>query len=376
MSTKSPFINWDRTSAIARKEFYHIFRDPFTLGMALALPVFLVTVFGIAIEFNVKNIPLAVQDSDKTQASRELIETFGSSDYFQILPATSPAEATRWLNSDRARAALIIPPQFEKDLIASQSVETQVIVDGADNSTIGPVLGYLGSIQMRASSRLTGINTPPKVALQTRFLYNPELNSQWFVVPGLTSVVMGILAILLTSMTVAREWENGSMELLLSTPVTPIEIVLGKLTPYAILGFSAVSFVYVIARVGFQVPFMGNLLVFTLGTLLFLSATLAQGLLISVTTRKQQMAMQIAMMSGLLPSLLLSGFIFPIENMPMFFQVLTGILPARWYMEISRGTFLKGATLSELRSPFIFLIFINLVLITVSSKKFKKDLEP
>jgi ABC-2 type transport system permease protein len=367
---------WRRALAVARKEVYHILRDPTTLGAALVLPVFMVVMFGVAIEFNVKNVALAVSDSDRTQSSRRFLDTFASSDYFLIRRVASPHDAVTDVSAERARAALIIPPRFEKDLFAGRGAEAQILVDGSDNSTVGPVLGYVSSIQNIASQRIGDFDPIPPYEIRTRFLFNPELNSRWFVIPGLTVVVMSILSILLTALTVAREWENGSMELLLSTPVQPLEIIVGKLAPYGILGIIAVVFVFIIARAVFGVPFVGSLWVFGLGCLLFLITYLAQGLLISVITRKQTIAMQFAMMTGYLPSNLLSGFIFPISSMPPFFQYFTMILPARWFMLIARDTFLKGSSLIELGGPFLALTFFCALMIFLATRRFKRDLEP
>lgn len=367
---------WARAGAVARKEIFHILRDPFTLALALVLPVFMVLIYGVAIDFNVRNIALAVSDSDQTQDSRRLVETFGSSRYFLIHYTPSPADAVQDISAERARACLIIPPRFEKDILAGRGAEVQLLLDGADNSTVGPVASYLGAIQQIANQRIADFDPRPSYALRTRFLFNPELNSRWFVIPGLTVVVMAILSILLTALTVAREWENGSMELLLSTPVQPLEIIVGKLAPYAGLGFIAVTFVFLIARFVFGVPFVGNLLVFGLGCALFLGTYLAQGLLISVTTRNQQVAMQFAMLSGLLPSNMLSGFVFPVESMPLFFQYFTMILPARWFMRISRDTFLKGSSLLELGDAFVALAILCSLMILMATRRFKRDLEP
>jgi ABC-2 type transport system permease protein len=366
---------WRRALAIGRKEVFQILRDPTTLAAALVLPLFMVAVFGVAIEFNVKDVALAVSDFDRTQSSRRLIDTFGSSHYFLIRPVLSPHDAVTEVATERARAALIIPPRFEKDLFAGREATAQILVDGSDNSTVGPVLGYVGSIQKIASRRFGGFDQTSPYEIRTRFLFNPELNSRWFVIPGLTVVVMSILSIILTSLTVAREWENGSMELLLSTPVQPLEIIVGKLAPYGILGILAVVFVYGIARTVFGVPFVGSLWVFGLGSLIFIATYLAQGLLISVITRQQTIAMQLAMITGMLPSNLLSGFIFPIESMPKFFQYFTMILPARWFMQIARDTFLKGSSLLDLGGPFLALTSICGLMILLASRKFKKDLE-
>jgi ABC-2 type transport system permease protein len=367
---------WSRAIAIAKKEVFHILRDPFTLALALVMPIFMVVIYGIAIDFNVKNIHLAVSDSDQSQSSRRLIETFGSSHYFIPFSAGSPVNTLADIEAENARASLIIPPRFEKDLLAGRSARVQILVDGADNSAVGSITGYVGAIQTRAAKNIADFDPPAPYELRTRFLFNPELNSRWFVIPGLTVVVMAILSILLTALTVAREWENGSMELLLSTPVQPLEIIIGKLTPYGVLGIIAVTFVFVIARVGFGVPFVGNIFVFGAGCLLFLVTYLAQGLLISVTTRKQMVAMQFAMLTGFLPSQLLSGFVFPVSAMPPFFRYFTMIFPARWFMEISRDTFLKGSNVFDLWMPFCALTFLCVFMIRRATQKFKRDLEP
>ena len=369
-------FRWQRALAIARKEVFHILRDPFTLLLALAWPVVVVVIFGFAMDFNIKEIPLSVYDADRTQASRLLQRTFDSSQYFRSFQVSSPQEAIARIEGEQARAALIIPPYFQSDLWAGKSTEVQILVDGSDNSTVGSMTNYIGRIQKLASEKLTGTVIRDPVDLKVRFLFNPELNSRWFIIPGLAVVVMSILSILLTALTVAREWENGSMELLLSTPVRPLEIVLGKLTPYGILGLGAVFLVYSVARLGFGVPFVGNHLIFLLGCLLFLLCYLAQGLLISVITRKQQLAMQLGMMTGLLPAQLLSGFVFPVESMPLFFQYFTSILPARWFTEITRREFLEAATLWDLVTPFGIMTLILFILVRLAAKKFKKDLEP
>lgn len=369
-------FRWSRTRAVARKEVYHVMRDPFTLVLALVFPVFMVFVFGFAIEFNVKNMYLAVQDSDQSQTSRRLIDIFGSSGYFIIDPVSTPTEAQMNILGDRDRAALMIPGNFQKDLFSGRNASAQILLDGSDNSTVEPILSYLSSIQIIAAQRLGDFNPPQLVNLKTRFLFNSELNSRWFVIPGIAVTVMATLSVLLTALIIASEWEKGSMELLLSTPLEPLEILIGKLIPYAILGLGAVFFVYVISRTVFQVPFRGSLLVFTAGCILFLLAYLSQGLLISVLTRSQTIAMQIAMLSGLLPSQLLSGFIFPIESMPAFFWYFTMIVPARWFMTIARNSYLRGSTFIELVIPFLALGILGGIMMFFAVIMFKTDLEP
>lgn len=370
-------LDFKRAYSIARKEVRHILRDPFVLGMALGLPLLMVLFFGLAMDFNVKDIHLAVYDNDHSRASRQLAEVFQSSGYFHVHHYPMRSDVSEIVDSDQAKAALVIPPHFGRDLFSKGSAGAQVLVDGSDNSTAGVVSGYLGGIQEAASARLSGAALPkPPVVLETRYLFNPELNSRWFTVPGLSAVVLGIISILLTALTVAREWENGSMELLLSTPVHPLEIILGKLAPYVALGLSAQALVYLVARLGFGVPFTGSHLLFLAGSFLFVSAYMAMGLLISIATRQQMLAMQFSMMAGMLPTLLLSGFIFPVESMPLFFRCLTVILPARWFMVVIRGSFLKGAGPEELLGPFLAIAGIAAFFVMMAVRKFKKDVEP
>lgn len=361
--------------AIGKKESFHIARDPFTALLALAMPVVIVLFFGYAIEFNIDRIGLAIFDGNKTQVSSEVQKIFTSSGYFLPKYVLNPAEAVQQIDEGRSLAALIIPPDYTRDLKPLSQSSIQILVDGSDNSSAGSILGYLASIQKKILETHFGSFREP-IKVKTRFLFNPELNSRWFVVPGLTATIVAILSILLTALTVAREWENGSMELLLSTPVRPIEIVIGKLLPYSVMGLTAIFFVFFIAQMVFSVPFRGNFLVYLLSSLVFLSTYLAQGLLISVVTRRQELSMQFSMLSGLLPTILLSGFIFPVEHMPRFFYYFTMLLPARWFIEISRKLFLQGATFREVLPSFLALCLIFCVMIILAIKKFKKDVEP
>ncbi len=364
-----------RALSIARKESRHIRRDPVTLAVSLGLPVLMVLFFGFAIDFDVRDVKVLVADGDRTRASRELAEMLSGSSYFRVSYAPSAAAATAAIADEKAKAALVIDKGFAKDLDAGRPASVQVLLDGADNSYAGTVAGYLASADLAARSRLAGAPAPP-VELRTRFLFNPELDSHWFVVPGIFVIVVGLIATLLTALTVAKEWENGSMELLLSTPVRPLEIILGKLAPYMVLSFGGVALVYALARLVFRVPFLGSHLLFLLATALFLAATMAQGLVISVVTRQQQLAFQAAMNAGMLPIQLLSGFIFPVASMPAFFQKLTMIIPARWYMTLVRSLFLRAPDLTMVAPPMLALAGLTALFMTIAWRKFKTDLEP
>jgi ABC-2 type transport system permease protein len=367
---------FSRAWSIARKEFRHIIRDPFTLAWALGLPVLLILFFGYSIDFNVRDVHLATVDRDQTRASRELQQVFSGSGYFKLQPMDHGQEPQSLLYQEKARGVMIIEPQLGKNLASQRPASVQVLLDGADNSTTTTILSYLGGLQQAASARLTGVTLRPPARFITRYLFNPELNSQWFIVPGLIAMVMGILSVILTALTVAREWEMGSMELLLSTPVRPLEIILGKLTPYLGLVTLSVLMIYFIARIQFGIPFRGSHLLYVLSVFLFLTLCLAQGLLISVVTRQQALAVQLAFLSALLPTMLLSGFIFPIESMPAFFQYLTLILPPRWFVYVSRGLFLKGSPFFELAPSIGALLVLNLIMVTAALRAFKQDVEP
>jgi ABC-2 type transport system permease protein len=354
----------------------HILRDPFVLAMGLGLPFIMAAFFGWVMDLDIRDVRIAVVDRDRTRASRQLAETFRSSGYFLVRQALPGADFIRLLDSDQVKAAVVIEPGFGRDCASGRVARAQVLLDGTDNSSASVIAGYLFGIQAAATARLTAGSLAPPIRMDTRFLFNPELNSRWFIVPGLLAVVMAIMAIMLTALSVAREWETGSMELLLSTPVRPAEIIIGKLGPYLVLAFVSVGFVYLMARLAMGVPFRGSHLIFILGCLLFLVPCLAQGLLISVVTRSQALAVQISLVVGLLPPMLLSGFIFPIENMPVFFRYLTMLFPARWFVQVSRGVFLRDASLTELAYPLSMMALLSALFVAASIKRFKADLEP
>lgn len=365
-----------RAASIARKEARHIWRDPFTMTLALGLPTLMVMFFGYAIDFDVRDVSVEVFDHDGTRPSREVAAGFAASPYFQVRAGPVGGDPILALHRERAKAVVVIEPGFGRSVRGGEAASVQVLVDGADNAVAGVLSGYLEAMRPAVARRL-GLPDPQAPArLESRFLFNPGLDSRWFVVPGLAVIVMGIIAVLLTALTVAKEWEVGSMELLLSTPVQPLEIVLGKLMPYMAMGVGALLFVYAAARLVFGVPFMGSHALFAVCALLYLAAMLSQGLVISVVTRQQQLAMQLALMTGLLPVQLLSGFVFPVQSMPAPFRLLAGILPARWFMDATRALFLKGSGSGEVARPMAALILLAAAFVTVAMRRFKKDLEP
>jgi len=367
-----------RATAIFSKEFKHILRDPFTLIMALLLPLMIVLILGNSIEFNIRSINMAYYDADRTQSSRQLIETFGSSNYFRPYAVANPGDGFDDILAERARAVVVVPPNFEQEIMSGRTGNIQVMVDGADNSSIMAVINYLATINTNAQLKI--MDMPPEMVkrplgIKTRYLFNPELNSRWFSVPGLAAVIIALVAIMLTTLTICREWEKGSMEMLLSTPATTLEIIVGKVLPYAILSFIGFILVFIIARIVFGVPFVGSYAVIILATLLFIFGYLAMGLFISVSTHKQEVAIQFAMIAGLLPTIVLSGFIFPIEYMSRGYRIISDMFPARFYIDITRNQFLKGSHISELWLQFVALAAIATILLIACLRRFKRTLE-
>lgn len=371
-------FSYRRASAIFSKEFKHILRDPFTLVMALLLPLLIVLILGNSIEFNIRSINMAYHDADMTQSSRKLVETFDSSNYFQPYLLDRPDDGFDEILAERARAVLIVPPNFEREMMAGRPGAVQVLLDGADNSSIIAITNYLRTINTNAYFKINDIPraaAPGELTFKSRYMFNPELNSRWFSVPGLSAVIIALVAIMLTTLTICREWERGSMEMLLATPATTLEIIAGKVLPYAILSFIGFILVFIVARAVFGVPFVGSYSVLILGTLLFILGYLAIGLYISVSTHKQDVAIQFAMIVGLLPAVVLSGFIFPVEYMGRAYQIVSDIFPARFYIDISRDQFLKGSSIVDLWGKFVALGVIAAVVLTACLTRFKRTLE-
>jgi ABC-2 type transport system permease protein len=363
-----------RTAAIFQKEFKHILRDPFTLLLTLFLPVAIVLILGNSMEFNLKEISTVVIDHDKTKESKKLVETLGSSQYFKTYPMENPQEAMTEIAREKAKAAVYIPPNFDNRISTGQSAEIQMIVDGADNTYSAAISNYISGIKNLAVKKILNLDANDDF-FQIRFLFNPELTSAWFAVPGLSALIIALVSILLTSLTICREFELGSMELLLSTPVKTGEIIVGKLFPYAFLSWIGFGIVHSAARWIFGVPFEGSWWILLSATAIFILDYLALGLLISVVAKEQQLAVQMALGIGLIPTMLLSGFIFPVEYMPTFFRYLTMIFPAKWYMEIVRSVYLKAIPFEALVQQFLFIILQGMILVTVSIAKFRRSIE-
>jgi len=372
-----------RTWIIMWKEFRQISRDPRMLGVVGLLPVMLLILFGYAINLDVKHVPMAIWDQCKTQQSRNLIRAFYTGEYFDLAGSVSGySEATRALDGTNARFVLVIPTDYSRKLAVGQSANIQILVDGSDSTVASTALGYASlivrqhtnNIMLEALNKAGSSIHIPEINNQTRYWYNPELSSTNFIVPGLIAVVLMMLSALLTSVTVVRERERGTIEMLVVSPVKPIELMIGKLTPYVIIAFADVLLVLLVSVFIFHIRLVGSpLLVLVLSTI-FLVAALGIGLLISTVAKTQQIAMVLAVMATQLPTVLLSGFIFPISSMPKPMQIITNIVPATHFIKILREVFMKGSTLADIWQPTLLLVAIAFLALIASSVRFKKKL--
>jgi ABC-2 type transport system permease protein len=376
-------MNLRRLWAVARKETLHIRRDPRSLILAIGIPMFMLVMFGEALTLDVDRVPFVVWDQNRTVESRELVARFTATRYFDFRGAvTSYREVERAIDTREAMLALVVPADFGAELAAGRAAGVQAIVDGSDSNTAGLVLGYTQAIvagfnqqlSLEQLQRTLGRAAAPALELRPRVWFNADLESRNFIVPGIMAVIMGLIAALLTSLTVSREWERGTMEQLISTPVKPAELILGKLLPYVALGLVNMAIAVLMAVFFFQVPLRGSVpLLFGVG-MIFVIATLAQGIFISTIARQQLLASQLAMISTFLPAFLLSGFAFAIANMPLPVQGVTHIVPARYFVSLVKGIFLRGVGLETLWRDALLLVVFAVLLIGLSIRKTRKTL--
>jgi len=363
-----------RIKAIAKKELIQIRRDPLSLAMAFLMPVILLFLFGYAITLDVNNLKTVVYDLDKSSLSRELILEFKESGYFTIIAYVDKCkDIDKYLDSGNAHAAISIPQDFSEHIRKVGNAELQVIVDGSDSNTATIALGYISAISELYSQRIKGARISPLIDPRVRVWYNPELKSRNFIIPGLIAVIMAVIAALLTSLTIAREWERGTMEQLISTPVKTPELILGKLIPYFMIGFTDVVISVLMTIFLFEVPLKGNLFLLLMLSSIFLFGGLSLGILISIAAKSQLVASQISMVVTFLPAFLLSGFMYAISNMPKPLQMLTYIIPARYFVSILKGIFLKGSTLKFLIFEALLLTVFGLAVFALANRKFKKE---
>lgn len=372
-----------RVWAVARKEFIHVFRDPRSLAMAIAIPMLLLVLFGYALKLDVDDVPIVIWDRSESHASREFISGFDGSAYFSIRDyVRSYPELEHAVDSMQALVALVIPENFARRIDSGRSASVQLIVDGSDSNTATIAIGYADTIAatyshdvaLREVRRSGARDLQLPTDLRPRTWYNQDMESKNYIIPGLIAVIMMVIAALLTSLTVAREWERGTMEQLISTPVKGSELILGKFIPYFVIGMFDVLLSVLMGEFLFNVPLRGSIFLLFGMAAIFLTGALFMGMVISILTRGQLLASQLAMVLTFLPSFLLSDFMYAISNMPRPIQLLTYLIPARYFVVLLKGIYLKGVGLQILWTEAALLVAFSVLMVAWANLKFKKKL--
>jgi ABC-2 type transport system permease protein len=373
-----------RMVAIARKEVIQILRDVRSLLIVVSMPVMLMLLMGYGISLDQKHVPVCFFDRDSSQPSRELLDRFRSSEYFGVVSAASAyGELVAAVDAGRCSLGLVIPNDFAQRLHQGVDVGVQGIVDGTDDNTANVVFtyaeaviaGFSQSVQLDFLERVGLKHSAGGIALEPRVWFNERLESRNFIVPGIVALVMAVIGAFLASLTVAREWERGTMEQLISTPVKPIEVTLGKLAPYFAIGMGDTAVCVVVAVFWFGVPMRGSVLTLAAGSILFLLVVLMLGFWISATTRSQLLASQFSLLATLLPSFLLSGFAFPLMQTPIVVRVMSYAIPARYYVALLKSIFLKGSGLEADWRPLLALALFSVLLGTLAMRSVHKSLQ-
>jgi ABC-2 type transport system permease protein len=377
-------ISARRLAAVARKEFLHVLRDWRSLTLALAIPILLVCLFGYALTMDLNHVPTAVWDQSRSPQSRELISLLQGSPYFDIQQTPDNyRDITAALDRRDVMVAVVIPADFAQRLLSGRPTDIQAVVDGSDTNNANLCVGYLNALAqifnqqvvVTRQERLGRVWRPVSVSAEMRAWYNPDLRSVNVIVPGIIALVMAVIAAMLTSVTIAREWEMGTMEQLISTPLRVPELVIGKVVPYFAVGMADVALAVIMGRFVFHVPLRGNAaLLFAIASI-FLCGVLFFGLMLSIVLKSQVLANQLALFATYLPTLLLSGFVFSIHNMPPPIQVITYIVPGRYFIDTMRGIFLKGIGLEILGLNVVLLMVYAGLMILVAHRKMRFKLE-
>ena len=376
-------MSFTRFLAVAHKEVVQILRDSRSLIIVLIMPVILVLLFGYGVNLDLKGLPVYVYDRDGSQQSQDLLKRFQASEYFDVVRVVNDYPAlARSLDDGHATMGIVLPWDFSQRLHDGRPAQVQVLVDGSDDNTANVLIGYAQAVVQGYSSdvqldwlRSRGqLAQSAPVSVGTRTWYNEDLESSAFIVPGVLALVMSVIGAFLTSLTVAREWERGTMEQLISTPVTPVEIMLGKLVPYFAIGMFDVIVCALVAIYWFDVPFRGSFPTLLASSAMFMVVVLSLGFFISVIAKSQLAASQIALLVAFLPAFLLSGFLYSIEQMPMVLQWITRILPARYYVSVLKKIFLKGTPTVLLYSDLVPLAVFTVVLALLATHSFHKRL--
>jgi ABC-2 type transport system permease protein len=361
--------------AVYRKELRQISRDRRTLTTIVFVPAFFLLLYGYALNWDIRHIALAVQDRDATPQSRALVSAFVNSGYFdRVADVYAPADLDRLLDLNQARAALVIPEGFGRALADGRSPQVQLIIDGDNANTATTVMGYAGNIARSAGASLGSTPAPvPPISVEPRIWYNPELRSTLFLVPGLIAYILMITAVISTALSIVREKESGTMEQVRMAPIDTFSFVIGKSIPYFFISLASAGLIILAAMLLFGLPMRGNWLALLVALSLFIAGALGTGLLISTVAETQQVAFQLALLTSFLPTLMLSGFIFPISSMPQALQLITHVVPARYFLIALRGIVLKGTPLSLLWPQMLALSIYALTMLTLAAVRLARE---
>lgn len=367
------------------KEFLQFKRDPKMFGIILIAPVIQLIFLGYAANLDIDRVKIIVLDNDKTSTSREFVERFTASNYFSIVEyADNYNNITKSLDNGKAIAALVIPDDFEKKISRNETVKVQAIFDGSDGNSASISAGYMQFIVMRYSQNVISnfmnrsgkiISPVGNINAETRVWYNPTLKTRNYMVPGIVGLLLSIITLLLTSLAVVKEKEIGTMEQLVVTPLKPYQLIIGKLVPFILLGFVSVIIVLTAMRYIFDIPVKGSLAFLFVSTFLYILSTLGLGLFVSTISKTQQQAMMISIFAVMMPMVFLSGFAFPVENMPKIIQMISYIVPLKYFNTIIRGVILKGLGFADLWIESVVLFVMGLVILLLSSLRFNKNLD-
>jgi ABC-2 type transport system permease protein len=373
-----------RLISLTRKEFIQIVRDPRTLGLTFVIPVVMLFLLGFAATNDVRNIALAVYDQDQSPAARQLIQAYQQADYFKLAySVSSEQEMGALIDNNSARAGMIIPPGYGKAIDSGQSAQVAFVIDGSDPTVASTALAAAVLIAQSQSTRLMAVRLEKRglgdilkfpIDVRTQIWYNPGLVSAYYMIPALIGMILQFLTTILTSTSIVRERERGTIEQLIVTPLRSWELVVGKLTPYVLISFMDTLEILAAGVIFFRVPINGNLLLFLGMAALFLITTLGIGLLISTIANTQQEAMLTTMFT-ILPSIFLSGFFFPLAAMPAWLQVVSYIIPLRYFLIIARGIVLKGVGIEALWSDILILAFFAVFVMGAAAVRFRKSLD-
>ncbi|MCK9409216.1 MAG: ABC transporter permease [Bacteriovoracaceae bacterium] len=364
---------------IIKKEFRQIRRDRKVLAVLIVVPAFLLLLNGYALNFDVRNITMAVYDAEKSSQSRELVNSFITAGYFEYTEhLTDYASAQRMIDEGKVKLVLVIPPDFSRENISGRQSSIQLLVDGMDANAATTIVGYGQAVTQQFSQKIIlqnlskiGRKSYVPVNYEARIWYNPEMKSAKFLVPGLIAYILAITAVIATALSIVKEKERNTIEQIDVSPIKPLNLIIGKMFPYAVISLLAAALVLLSGYLLFDVVVKGSLVLLFFATLLFVIAALGQGLLVSTVADSQQVAFQLATVISILPTMILSGFMFPIKSMPLFLQILSNITPAKFYLVIMRGIVLKGVGIEAFWDQLIYLSIYIVIIITISVKRFK-----